>query len=305
LTHQYPLHQYPLDAQAFFAYIAFMKKTMSHPPPPKDMEPAEEGTPDARWMDRIRKTLAALPPRIWTVGGAAVLVFAIGWCMLAPDQREAPRTPTSSGAAGTVGTVNSQSPASAVSPDTAIPENELVFIQAVRLQPSQPTRMDSLKAEVVATPIAPERLAYIYRWKVNDQVIVDEAGDTLNLSPFKKGDLITVTVTPHDGDTYGHAVESPVISVHSVPPSLELKAARQVRKTGEPIELQLVGTAPDGNLVTFSLEPPLVPGMTIDGRSGKISWLLQPDQKGTVRFGAAVVDDNGTKVTKNFDITLD
>ncbi|MBN2438201.1 MAG: hypothetical protein JXL20_06315, partial [Deltaproteobacteria bacterium] len=72
-----------------------------------------------------------------------------------------------------------------------------------------------------------------------------------------------------------------------------------------PVELQLVGAAPDGNQVTFSLEQPLVPSMTIDGPSGKISWQLQPDQKGAVRFGAGVVDDNGTKVIKTFEITLD
>jgi hypothetical protein len=100
-------------------------------------------------------------------------------------------------------------------------------------------------------------------------------------------------------------VESPLVAVHSVPPSLELKAIRQARKTGEPIELQLVGAAPDGDRVAFSLEDPLVPGMTIDERSGKISWLLQPDQKGSIRFGAAVVDNNQTKVTKIFDITVE
>ena len=269
------------------------------------MKPAGNIKLNPRLKDKVWKKLAALPFRMWAVGGAVALVIVIAWFMLVPAQREAPRTPPASGAAGAEGILNRPPLTSAPSPDARIPEKELAFIQAVRLQPTQPTRMDILKAEVQAAPNAPEKLVYTYLWKVNDRIIEEASGDTLNLSPFKKRDLITVTVTPYDGDTAGFAVESPVIAIHSVPPSLELKAMREARKTGEPIEVQLVGVAPDGNQVAFSLEAPLVPCMTIDKSSGKISWLLQPGQKGPFRFGAAVEDDNGTKITKIFDITVE
>jgi hypothetical protein len=268
------------------------------------MKPTGKIKPKAQRKGKIWKKVAALPRRIWAVGGAVALVILTAWFMLVPAQREAPRTPPS-GAAGTEGMLNRPPLASAASPDTGIPENESAFIQAIRLQPSRPTRMDSLNAEVVVAPTAPGQLVYTYRWKVNDRIVEKATGNTLNLSPFKKGDLITVTITPNDGGADGLAVESPLVAVHSVPPSLELKAMRRAKKTGEPLELQLVGTAPDGDRVSFSLDAPLVSGMTIDERSGKISWLLQPDQKGSFRFGAAVEDDNGTKVTKIFDITVE
>jgi hypothetical protein len=201
--------------------------------------------------------------------------------------------------------LNSQPLASTASPDARIPEKQLAFIQAIRLQPSRPTRMDNLKAEVEVASDAPEQLVYTYLWKVNGRIIEEATEATLNLSTFKKGDIISVTVTPNDGSTNGFALESPLVAIHSAPPSLELKAVRQTRKIGEPIELQLVVVAPDGDQVAFSLEAPLVPGMTIDKRSGKITWLLQPDQKGSFRFAAAVEDDNQTKVTKIFDITVE
>jgi len=249
---------------------------------------------------------AAVPSRwIWAAGGAVTLVIVIAWFIFTPAKKETPPAPSPSRVAGTEGSPNRQPPASAAAPAAEIPEKPLAFLQAVRLQPPEPTRLDSLKAAVEVAPDAPGELTYTYLWKVNDRIIEEATGDTLNLSTFKKRNLVTVTVTPHDGDTAGFAVESPLVAIHSVPPSLELKAGRQARKTGEPIELQLVGVAPDGNLVAFSLEAPYVPGMTIDKRSGKISWHRQPDQKGTFRFGAAVEDDNQTKVTKIFAVTVE
>jgi hypothetical protein len=165
--------------------------------------------------------------------------------------------------------------------------------------------MDSPQAEVVPASTAPPKVIYTYRWKVNDRTIPEATGSTLTLSPFKKGDLISVIVTPRDGATEGLAVESPLVAIHSIAPSLELKALRQARKPGQPIELQLVAVAPDSSRIIFSLEPPLVPGMTIDPASGKVSWSLRPDQKGSFRFAAAVEDDQGTKITKTFDITAE
>lgn len=256
--------------------------------------------------NKIWKKAAALPRRIWAVGGAVALAVVIVWLMLAPAEKEAPPVPSASGVAQTQeGAPGSPPGAATAIPDTIMPREQHAFIQTVRMHPARPTRMDSLKAEVETTPAAPKKPVYTYLWKVNDRVIQEAVGDTLNLSAFHQRDLVTVTVTPYDGETAGFAVASPVVAIHSVPPSLELKAMRRARKTGEPIELQLAGAAPDGDRITFSLEDPRVPGMTIDPRSGKISWRLQPEQKGVFRFGAAVEDDNGTKVTKVFEITAE
>lgn len=231
--------------------------------------------------------------------------MVIAWLMLVPAQKEAPPEPSSSGVTQIPEVPVRQSPASAAIPGTIMPQERPAFIHTVRLHPSQPTRLDSLKAEVETVPAAPEKLVYTYLWKVNNRVIEEAVGDTLNLSAFHKRDLVTVTVTPYDGETAGFAVASPVVAIHSVTPSLELKAMPRARITGEPIELQLVGAAPDGDQITFSLEAPHVPGMTVDQRSGKISWRPQADQKGVFRFAAAVEDDNGTKVTRIFEITAE
>jgi hypothetical protein len=165
--------------------------------------------------------------------------------------------------------------------------------------------MEAVKADVVAASPDPGRIKYAYVWKVNDRIVADATGDTLNLSPFKKRDLVMVTVTPYTDDKAGYPVRSPVVVIRSITPSLELKAARQAIKAGEPLEFQLVSVHPDSDNVTFSLEAPIVPGMSIDSPSGKITWITQPDQKGTIPFGAAVEDADKTKVKKTFEIKVE
>lgn len=255
-------------------------------------------------MDKIRKKALMLSPGIW-VAGTIIFVIVIIWFLFASGRKETPQTPTSA-QINVSENVGSDQPAPTTTSSEAKEQVKiLTFLKSVRLQPPRPTRLDTLKAEIVAAPTAPKHLSFSYRWKVNDLHIKEETGDTLILMPFKKGDLITVTVTPNDGVTDGYSIESPLVAVHSSPPSLELQAMRQVRKTGVPIFLQLKSNAPDSERVVFSLEPPLVPGMTIDENSGKITWFLQQGQKGSFRFGAAVTDENGAKATTSFDITVD
>lgn len=244
-------------------------------PARNDREPMGKIKTNERWTDKIWMKVAAQPRRLWAVGGLLTFVIVVACFMLMPAQRKAPPMSSSSGATGTAGIPNHQSPASAAASDTKTAEKQPDFIRAVRLLPSQPTRMDRLKAEVEVTSEAPEQPVYTYLWKVNDRIIEGAKRDTLDLSTFKKGDLITCTITHDDGSTGGFAVESPVVVIHSVPPSLELKDKRNTRLTREPLELQLVGVAPDGNQIAFSLESPYVPGMTIDERSGKKNKLVE------------------------------
>jgi hypothetical protein len=258
-----------------------------------DLDPKRKLGPVARRIRRIRRKLASLPPRLWLFSGALILGVAIAWLVFAPARNEVRQAGLSAGTRGVGGV-----------PAAGITEKQIAFIKDVRLKPDQPTREDSLKTEVIAAPDAPEGLVYAYLWKVNDGIIDEAKGDTLTLTSFKKRDRITVTVTPSDRGTYGFAAVSPEVVIHSLPPSLELAIRQPANKAGDPIDLQLVSVAPDSGQVSFSLEPPSVPGMTVDKLSGKISWLPQPDQKGAIRFRAAVEDDQGTKVSKTFEINV-
>jgi hypothetical protein len=260
--------------------------------------------------------LRALPRRVLIFGGAAVaLVIFISLFLFSgsPRQEASPKTPAQAAdlsprPGGENFLERPIGPPLPPPPQQAIPpeQEERPTIQSIRFNPPQATRMDILKAEVVTAGNAdPGRITYAYVWKVNSRTVAGATEAALNLATFKKGDLVTVTVTPYDGHKAGFPAESPITLIYGIPPSLDLQAASKKTKAGEPLELQLVSLYPDSEGIAFSLEAPFVPGMSIDSQTGKITWIIPPGQKGTIRFGAAVADTDKTKVTKTFDITME
>jgi hypothetical protein len=277
-------------------------KQGSHPKAAAKMTPA----PPLPW-----RTLSALPRRVLIFGGTAVVLVILITVFLffgSPRKEAPPKAPPQSAALlpGVVPERSIEQPKPTLRKAMTPEEEERPTIQSIRFSPPQPARIDTLKAEVVTAAYAdPNRIAYTYVWKVNNRIVEGTTGDTLTLSTFKKRDLITVTVTPYDGDKAGFPVDSPITIIYGIPPSLDLQVPLKTKKVGEPLELQLVSLHPDSDGITFSLEAPFVPGMSIDNHAGKIIWIIPPNQKGTIRFGAAVEDTDKTKVTKTFDITIE
>ncbi|MBA4396713.1 MAG: hypothetical protein C0394_04935 [Syntrophus sp. (in: bacteria)] len=251
--------------------------------------------------------LKVSPKRVLVFGGGAVVMVGIVLLIFfsVPHKEAPPEAPLQA---------KTLAPESVPGQPRAAPpalsgddRKDFPAIRNIRFEPSQPTRMDTLKAEILADSPEPGRTTYVYVWKVNDRIVENVQGGTLDLSALaiNKRDLITVSVTPYDGEREGFTVESPVVAVHSIPPTLDMKMPGQTRKASEPLEVQLVSVHPDSERVVFSLEAPIVPGMSIDAVSGKITWVIQPNQEGTIRFGAAVEDADQTRRTRIFDITLE
>jgi hypothetical protein len=246
------------------------------------------------------------PKRMLVFGGGAVAVIILVLLIffVSPSRETPPGGAPPKATAPVAGSV-SERPGVSLPGLSGNARKDFPVIRTIRFLPPQPTRMDTLKAEVLTESPDPSRIIYAYVWKVNGRIVEGAEGDTLNLSSLKKMDLITVTVTPYDGDRKGFPVESPVAAVYGIPPSLDLQVPLKTKKAGDPLELQLVSLHPDSAGVTFTLEAPIVPGMSIDNQTGKITWIIQPDQKGKIRCGAAVEDSDKTKVTKVFDIMLE
>ncbi|MDR2861608.1 MAG: hypothetical protein LBV07_03550 [Syntrophobacterales bacterium] len=178
----------------------------------------------------------------------------------------------------------------------------IIIIRQVLLQPSEPTRQDTIHAEVfLAESAKGKQFQYVYAWKVNSQPIPN-SGDTLELAGFKIGDLITVTVTPYDDNGAAPAKTSQPLNIRAVPPSLDIQGTKDNISPGEPFTCQLVSKHPDSETVTFSLEEPKLEGMTIHEKTGLITWSIPETKKTTWEFGASVVDPAGNKTIKTFTL---
>jgi hypothetical protein len=267
---------------------------------PKGAANGEKTAPQSKGKPKIP------PTRMLIFGGGAVAVIILVLLIyfVSPSRETPPGGAPPKATAPPPGSV-SERPGVSLPGLSGSDRKDFPVIRTIRFLPPQPTRMDTLKAEVLTEAPDPSRIIYAYVWKVNDRIFEGAEGNTLNLSTLKKMDLITVTVTPYDGDRKGFPVESPVAAVYGSPPSLDLQVPPKTKKAGDPLELQLVSLHPDSASVTFTLEAPIVPGMSLDKQTGKITWIIQPGQKGKIRFGAAVEDSDKTKVTKVFDITLE
>lgn len=177
-------------------------------------------------------------------------------------------------------------------------------IQTVLLKPSLPTRLHTLHVEVTTKSPQQDSCEYSYEWMVNHHIIKGVSGDSLDLSEFKINDIVTVTVTPYVGTRQGFSVRSQPVVVQSIPPTLELKSVKYFLIKDEPITLQLISEHPDSEIVKFSLEEPLVAGMRIDEKTGKITWHIQHGQEGVITFRAAVLDNEEASVSKSFEVNI-
>ncbi len=161
-------------------------------------------------------------------------------------------------------------------------------IQKARILPALPNLSSRLSAQVSANDIDGDYVAYKYAWSHNGQTASEESyfeGD------FKRGDTITVNVTPLDKHGPGKSVTLTSSIFNSIP---EISDGKHDFKD-DLYTYQIVAVDPDGDTLVFKLEEG-PKGMTIDTSLGLISWETGPDAEGTHEIKVSVADNHGAKV---------
>lgn len=150
---------------------------------------------------------------------------------------------------------------------------------------------DTLGVNVDVTDPDGDEVTLAYEWYKNGEL----AGTEETLSDFRRGDKITVTIVPSDGLRAGRGKTLGTEIVNSSPRISGLGEQKTVEGT---MLLQVDASDPDGDALVYSLEPGSK-GMTIDGATGQVTWVIPSDFQGESR--SAVIVDDGHGGTARFE----
>lgn len=152
---------------------------------------------------------------------------------------------------------------------------------------------------VDASAMDPEgdQISFSYEWTKNGE----PSGKTRELaSPLKRGDKITVKVTPYDGQDYG----TPFVlerKIDNMPPVFI--DDKHYDFDGRLFSHTVRAVDADGDTLTYSLKSG-PEGMTVNPRTGLVTWNVPLDFKGKAPFTVAVNDGKGAESTFVFDLDI-
>ena len=262
------------------------------------------------WEERRKKKKIVLPKeaepekkdyRKWTKYIIAA-VFIILFFIFLRDKKEkteipGPETlkPTVPAAATEKTETTTAAPPPAVLPETPPPpkKNTPPEIVSIKLSPKIIYQGTKIKAEVSGKDVdEDDEVAYSYEWRKNDTVLPDNIQPEIDTKDFKKGELITLFVTPFDGKDKGKTRFSRTILIANRPP--EITSLPSVAVSNGKYLYEVKANDPDGDALVYSLEnAPL--GMTIDSATGVIHWDIPvaADLKSVTTYNIRIVVSDG------------
>lgn len=173
-------------------------------------------------------------------------------------------------------------------------------VASLRLTPTLVYPGDKVMVEVVGRDVDGDSLSYIYEWRRNGNILPGETGGVLDTRGFKKMDLVSVTVTPFDGEARGKPRRSLPIVIANTPPEITSTPTTTISNGKYIYEVKAVD--PDEDTLTFSLEGS-PPGMTIDPATGHIEWNIPPEPTGSFQV-KVIVTDGDAKAFQVFNLSL-
>lgn len=179
----------------------------------------------------------------------------------------------------------------------AVLDNRIAVTNAT-LQAEVVDNKDILKVVVrKTTGESDKEIVYRYEWTINGK----PAGNgSDSLSGFKRGDNVTVMITPFDGEAAGKPRKL-IVDIQNTTPKVH--ESREPKYDGKLFTMQINASDPDGDVLSYELlKGPK--GMTIDKKSGMINWPVQENGGGEYPVTAKITDGHGGETTYQLTATI-
>lgn len=166
-------------------------------------------------------------------------------------------------------------------------------IVSIKLSPKVIYPGTKIKAEVSGKDADEgDEVSYLYEWRKNDTVLPDDTKPEIDTTGFKKGELITLYVTPFDGKDKGKTRFSRTIVIANRPP--EITSLPPVGISNGKYLYEVKANDHDGDVLTYSLEN-APSGMTINPATGGIIWDIPAatDSKSVSTYDIRIIVSDG------------
>jgi hypothetical protein len=180
--------------------------------------------------------------------------------------------------------------------------NSPPVVQQVLIEPRVVHATDTLKAVVKGTDRDGDLIYFTYRWERNGVVLPEERNETLEPGRFRKGDTITVEVTPDDREVLGTPRKSNPVTIANSPPLIVSSPPTSVQ--GNVYMYQVRVNDPDDDSVAFALKSG-PKGMEIDPKTGLVRWEIRKEGRGTHTIEIEASDHTGAKSLQQYALAVD
>ena len=174
--------------------------------------------------------------------------------------------------------------------------NSAPVLSNVKFLPEIFKQGDTLNVEASATDIDGDGVTFTYEWTKNGE----PAGSGNHIQvPLKRGDKVSVKITPFDGEVYG-SEKTLVKTIANMPPMIT--DDKKFSFDGSVWTSQIKASDPDGDALTYALkEAPK--GMTMT-QSGLITWKVPTDFSGKAPVTVSVTDGHGGEAVYNLAVVI-
>jgi hypothetical protein len=167
----------------------------------------------------------------------------------------------------------------------------------VKIMPEVFKPGDSIYVEAAADDADGDEVAISYEWTKNGEQA--GTGKALEMQ-LKRGDKISVKVTPFDGEAYGETAFLKT-EIRNMPPVITEDYKFKI--DGKNWSHQIEAADPDGDTLTYSLKS-APSGMTIDPAKGLVTWDIPRGFYGKASVTASVNDGHGGEASHTFHVSI-